>query len=166
MDNYKTTNSLADWSRETPRRFWDPSRKLILTIREYQTSQSRIVKKIAVVRHRFWSVICAADIPLNSDIAGGLMLPHPTGVVIHPESKIGANCYVSQNVTIGDKRGTPVIEENVFIGPGAKIFGPIRIGRYSQIGANAVVINDVPAYHTAVGVPAKVIFKAKQRDRN
>lgn len=66
-----------------------------------------------------------------------------------------------QHVTIGGRvgPGVPVIGDNVRIGSGAKVLGGIRIGNYAQIGANAVVIKDVPDNATAVGVPAKIIVK-------
>ena len=74
---------IPDWSRECPLRFWDPSRKLLLTIRRYQYWRVRgnpfalLIYKWLVLRHRFWSVVTGADIPLNSQIGGGLVLPQP-----------------------------------------------------------------------------------------
>lgn len=79
---------------------WSPSRSLLAAIRSYQRHQSRrnpfswLLKKWAVLRHVFWSVICGADIPLNTRIAGGLLLPHPNGVVVHPQALIGPNCLL------------------------------------------------------------------------
>ena len=57
--------------------------------------------KILVIRHRFWSVVTGADIPLNCQIGGGLLIPHPNGIVIHPDAKIGVNCLIFQQVTLG-----------------------------------------------------------------
>jgi serine O-acetyltransferase len=141
----------ADWSREKPRQFWDPSRKLLLTIRGYQRWQrqtgipANLVRKWLVFRHRFWSAITGADIPLNCTIGGGLLLPHPNGVVIHPEAQIGVNCLIFQQVTIGtrDGPGVPCIGDHVDIGAGAKILGPIEIGARARIGANAVIVKSV-----------------------
>jgi serine O-acetyltransferase len=86
-----------------------------------------------------------------------LLLPHPNGIVIHPDAVIGPNCLIFQQVTIGQgsKPGAPVIEGHVDIGAGAKILGGIKIGEHSIIGANAVVVKDVPKYSVAVGVPAQ-----------
>lgn len=119
---------------------------------------SKIALPFIVLRHRFWSVITGADIPLNSNIGGGLMLPHPNGIVIHPDAEIGVNCIIFQQVTIGagPKPGLPVIEGHVDIGAGAKILGSLHIGAHSRIGANAVVINNIPENATAVGIPAVV----------
>jgi serine O-acetyltransferase len=113
---------------------------------------------MAVLRHRWWSMVTGADIPLNCRLGGGLLLPHPNGIVIHPDAEIGPNCLLFQQVTIGVGRGgVPRIEGHVDIGAGAKIFGAVKVGRHAKIGANAVVLRDVPPGATAVGVPAKVI---------
>lgn len=116
------------------------------------------MRKSAVVRHRFWSIVTGADIPLNSNIGGGLLLPHPNGVVIHPEARIGPNCLIFQQVTIGTRGegGAPHIGGHVDIGAGAKVLGEIRIGDHARIGANAVVLRDVPAGKTALGIPAEI----------
>ena len=163
---------LADWSRERKAPLaWDPSRSLMASLRAYQRhSGSRsllawMVRKIAVLRHRFWSVVTGADIPLTCRIEGGLMLPHPNGIVIHPEAKIGPNCLIFQQVTIGiGKGGLPVIKGNVDIGAGAKLLGGIVVGARARIGANAVVVRDVPDGATAIGVPAKIIMRAETED--
>jgi serine O-acetyltransferase len=118
------------------------------------------VRKWCALRHRFWSIVCGADIPLNCQIGGGLVMPHPNGIVIHPKSVIGVNCMIFQQVTIGtvgSKPGLPRIGGHVDIGAGAKVLGPVTIGDHAQIGANAVVVNDVPAGAVAVGIPAKVL---------
>jgi serine O-acetyltransferase len=154
-----------DWSREACRTWeWEPAKQLLWALRDYQDAVNRpgtlakLRAKIAVLRHRFWSVITGADIPINSVIAGGLMLPHPNGVVLHPEARIGPNCLLFQQVTIGTgpKPGLPELGGHVDVGPGAKILGGVRIGDHATIGANAVVIADVPSGCVAVGVPASV----------
>ncbi len=81
-------------------------------------------------------------------------------VVIHKKAIIGNNVTISQCVTIGGKSGhpdLPIIEDNVYIGAGAKILGPIKIGKGAIIGANAVVIKNVQEANIVVGIPAKVI---------
>jgi len=155
---------IADWTRESPRRFWDPGRKLLLAIRRYQYWRARdgvvatCLCKWVLLRHRFWSVVTGADIPVTTAIGGGLLIPHPNGIVIHPQSQIGVNCLIFQQVTIGTRGpGLPVIGGHVDIGAGAKILGPVIIGAHAKIGANAVVIGNVPAGATAVGIPAKPI---------
>ena len=148
-----------DWSREALSGGWQPSRALLRSIRSYQT-HSGLRRRLAVLRHRFWSVVTGADVPLNAQIGGGLLLPHPTGVVIHPEAEIGPNCLLFQQVTLGviaNKTGAPRLGGNVDVGAGAKILGPVTIGDHAVIGANAVVLSDIPAGAVAVGAPARVI---------
>ena len=105
----------------------------------------------------FWSVVTGADVPVNCRIDGGLAMPHPNGVVVHPAAQIGPNCLLMQQVTIGDNGGVPTLGGHVDVGAGAKIVGPVCIGSDVVIGANAVVITDIPAGATAVGVPARII---------
>ncbi len=155
-----------DWSREQKSFFaWVPSRSLLASIRSYQSLVNSInpfnviLKKIAVLRHRFWSVITGSEIPINTQIAGGLLIPHPNGIVIHSGVKIGPNCLIFQQVTIGAKDDSkpPVIGGHVDIGAGARVIGEIHIGNNAKIGANAVVLIDVPAGKSAIGVPAKIV---------
>lgn len=156
----------ADWSREKKNLFaWHPSKSLLASIRAWQLHQGRrgphrrLLQKWAVLRHRFWSVVTGADIPVNCQIGGGLLIPHPNGIVIHPGAKIGVNCLILQQVTVGvgGKAGLAVIGGHVDIGAGAKVLGGIHIGAHAKIGANAVVLCDVPAGATAVGVPARIM---------
>jgi len=114
--------------------------------------------RLAVLRHRWWSMVTGADVPLNCKIGGGLLLPHPNGVVIHPDAEIGPNCLIFQQVTIGVAAdGVPTLAGHVDVGAGAKIIGRLIIGKHAKIGANAVVLDDVPPGATAVGIPAKVV---------
>jgi len=84
------------------------------------------------------------------------------GIVVHANAVIGDNVVISPNVVIGGRAGqreVPVIEDDVLIGAGACILGAVRIGRGAQIGANAVVLADVPAGAVAVGVPARIVMR-------
>lgn len=158
-----------DWSRESKVFFsWAPSRSLVASLRAYQKYQkknsffAKQLMRLHKWRFRFWSFVTGADIDPRAQIEGGLMLPHPNGVVIHGNAIIGSNCMIMQQVTIGMTRDdkAPNISANVYIGAGAKILGPISIGENSSIGANAVVIRDVPPHSTAVGVPARNIINS------
>ncbi|MEG3908224.1 serine acetyltransferase [Microcoleus sp. POL10_C6] len=155
-----------DWSREKLSKWWEPSRQLLKSIRNYQKWQQQggiggyILCRWNVIQHRFWSVVTATDIPLNCQIQGGLLLTHPNGVVIHPSASIGPNCLILQQVTIvADVK----IGGHVDIGAGAKIIRSVTIGDHALIGANAVVICDVPPGATAVGIPAKIIEKKPRK---
>jgi serine O-acetyltransferase len=159
------SSTVPDWSREAkPLLAWMPSRSLLASIRAHQrASASRapwafMLRKWAALRHAFWSVVTGADIPVNCRLGGGLLLPHPNGVVIHPDAQIGPNCLIFQQVTIGAAHdGVPCIAGHVDIGAGAKVLGPITVGEHVCIGANSVVLNDVPAGATVVGIPGRVM---------
>ena len=151
-----------DWSREA-KNFWDwaPSRSLLASIRAYQGADGRafasLRRKIAVLRHRFWSAVTGADIPINSHIGGGLLIPHPNGVVVHPAAQIGPNCLLFQQVTLGQgKDGVPQLGGHVDVGAGAKILGGVRIGDHARIGAMALVTCDVPACGVAMAARSEV----------
>jgi serine O-acetyltransferase len=121
-------------------------------------------KDVAVLRHRFWSVVTGADIPLNSRIAGELELPHANGIVIYPDAEIGLNCMIFQQATLAvGSDGAPRLGGYVLVGSSAKLLGGIRIGDNAQIGANAVVLQNVPVGATAVGVPARLILRQEAR---
>lgn len=156
----------ADMSREAKSFLsWNPSRSLLASIRAHQNANNKllgtriITRKLAMLRHRFWSIITGTDIPVSVSIGAGLLLPHANGIVIHGDTIIGINCLIFHQVTIGsrDSSAPPRIGSHVDIGAGAKIIGAITIGDYAKIGANAVVLRDVPAHATAVGIPAKII---------
>lgn len=144
---------------------WMPAESLIASIWMYQRYRDTpgvwavAIRKIARLKHRFWSVVTASDIHPSATLGIGLRLPHPTGVVIHQDAIIGPDCMLMQQVTIGQMAGpgAPVIGANVYVGAGAKILGPIIIGDGVRVGANAVVLNDLPAHCTAVGIPARVV---------
>lgn len=87
---------------------------------------------------------------------------HHMGVAIHPRAVIGDDCIIRQNVTIGmlrpaDRASVPVVGNRVDIGAGAQILGKVCIGDDAVIGANAVVVRDVPAGYTALGNPARIV---------
>jgi len=92
------------------------------------------------------------------DIGPGLYIPHPVGTVIMAH-RIGARCSIIGGITIGmrNRHEFPVIGDDVFIGTGARVLGGIVVGNGAQIGANAVVVHDVPANATVVGIPAHTV---------
>lgn len=99
-------------------------------------------------------------IPPQCTIGKGSYFTHGgIGVVLHPDCKIGDRVAIGQGVTLGGSFGSdvPVVESDVWIGPGARILGGVKIGRNSIIGANAVVVRDVPENSVVGGVPAKII---------
>ena len=132
--------------------------RMMLLIRFAAWCNQKHLKGLPFLMQRLISLFYGLEIAVGQEIGGGLYIAHPYGTVIMPE-QIGQNCSIIHNVTIGMRNETrfPCIEDNVFIGAGARVLGGIRIGRGTSIGANAVVIDDLPAGATAVGVPARVI---------
>ena len=106
-----------------------------------------------------------STIPLAAEIGRGSRCAHRgVAVILHPRARVGERCVIRAQVVIGGARpgdgpdDVPTIGNDVAIGVGAKLLGPIRIGDGAVIGANAVVLNDVPPGALAAGVPARVIL--------
>jgi serine O-acetyltransferase len=102
--------------------------------------------------------LTGVEIHPAAEIGPGLFIDHGSGVVIGETAEVGRDVTVYQGVTLGGTgfatgKRHPTVEDNVTIGSGAKLLGPIRVGHGSKIGANAVVIHDVPAHSTVVGNP-------------
>lgn len=105
------------------------------------------------------------EIHPGSKIGKGLFIDHGMGVVIGETAEVGDNVTLYHGVTLGGTgkdtgKRHPTIEDNALIGTGAKVLGPITVGEGAKIGANAVVVKNVPAKATAVGSPAKNIVRA------
>lgn len=97
----------------------------------------------------------------GADFGPEFVLVHSHGVVINTSVRGGARVFVEHQVTIGAERGaSPVLGDDVFIGAGARILGGVRVGSRVKVGANAVVVSDVPDGVTVVGVPARVVASA------
>ena len=111
-------------------------------------------------------LVFGLEVSPQVEIGGGLFLPHTVGTVIGA-ARIGDNCTILQGVTLGTSEPDmgftaserPVIGNDVLIGAGAKVIGCITVGDHAKIGANAVVLRDVPAYAVAVGVPATIVAR-------
>jgi serine O-acetyltransferase len=121
------------------------------------------VPVIPFIIQQFLRVGFCCYIPYSAKIGKNVHFGHlGMGIVIHEEAVIGNNVRIDQHVTIGGRvgPGAPVIGDNTRIGAGAKVLGGITIGHHAQIGANAVVVKDVPDNATAVGVPARIVNKS------
>ena len=108
------------------------------------------------------------EIHPGEQIGKGLFIDHGMGVVIGETTIIGDNCLLYQGVTLGgtgkDKgKRHPTLGDNVMVGAGAKVLGPINIGNNVKVAANAVVLKDIPDNCTAVGVPARIARMAGQK---
>lgn len=154
----------------------DPAAKsLFMTMFFYPSTKALIYHKIA---HRFyrrknynlaWIIsqrarrITGIEIHPGARIGEKFFIDHGMGVVIGETAEIGNNVLIYHGVTLGGVGGEknskrhPTIEDNVVIGAGAKVLGPITIGEGAKIGANSVVLHNIPPYTTAVGAPAKIL---------
>jgi len=113
---------------------------------------------LGAVVSKLGGMVTGAVIGRGAQIGPGLVVLHSHGVVINSDVKVGRNLVTGHNVTIGREKGeVPQLGDNVYIGTGAVIMGGIRVGNRARIGANAVVVEDIPDGGTAVGVPARVI---------
>ena len=106
------------------------------------------------------------ELPYSAKVGQGVVIEHQGGIVIHGMTVIGDNCTIRQNCTFGirTKNGlddAPVLGRDVDVGAGAVILGKIHVGDGARIGANAVVLEDIPNFATAIGVPA-IIRHAKR----
>jgi serine O-acetyltransferase len=155
---------VPDWSREKKVLRWDPSKSLIRSIRSYQRHDGRsgllaaLGRRYARYRHRLWSIVTGAAIPITTRIGGGLVMPHPNGIVIHVDTEIGPNCLIMQNVTLGTnvKGAAPRIGGHVDLFAGACVLGAVTVGDHARVGALALVLDDVPAGATVVAPRAQI----------
>ena len=130
---------------------------------------ARLPLKVAYhVAQKAVEVTTGIQIPASCVIGPGLYIGHFGAVLVHGEVRMGSDCSLSQDTTIGTaglgRAGAPVLGDGVYVAAGARVLGPIQIGDRAVVGANAVVLCDVPAEATAVGVPARVIVRARRDD--
>ena len=115
--------------------------------------------------------VTGIEIHPAAQIGKRFFIDHGMGVVIGETAEIGDDCTIYQGVTLGGTgkdvgKRHPTLGNNVMVGAGAKVLGPLKIGSNSKIAANAVVLHEVPENSTAVGIPAKVVKKNGQKVRN
>jgi len=106
--------------------------------------------------------LTGVEIHPGAQIGEGLFIDHGMGVVIGETAEIGDDCHLTQGVTLGGtsnrrEKRHPTLGQGVVVGAGAKLIGAITVGEHARIGAGAVVVTNVPAYATVVGVPGKVV---------
>lgn len=160
----------AEWCYET--RGWKAVIKVLLTdgtpamiwYRLMQGARRWRLVPLEMLFNRMNTICCGCIIGRGADFGPGLVLVHSIGVVINGNVRGGAGVKIEHQVTIGaEKRQSPEIGDNVFIGAGAKIIGPVVIGEGAKVGANAVVVANVPSFSTVVGIPARVVRMDKRK---
>lgn len=102
------------------------------------------------------------EVPYSATIGRRVVIEHQSGIVVHGNAVIGDDSIIRQGVTLGNKTldrpfDAPILGKKVNIGAGAKVLGAVRIGDGASVGANAVVLNDVPPGAVAVGIPARIL---------
>lgn len=121
---------------------------------------------VYIVFNELLKILWGIELPRSAKIGPGLYIGHFGGIIVSPAAVIGANCNLSQSITIGvsgdgENRGVPTIGNNVYIAPGARVFGKIHIGDNVKIGANAVVYTDIPDNSIVVLSPGFAILATK-----
>jgi len=114
-------------------------------------------------------VVYVAIIPAKTEIGPGCVILHPFGIHLHPLAKLGKNVTIAEQVGVGAAKLSdtkfPVIGDNVYLGIGCKVMGALTINNNTVVGANAVVLTNMPAYALVGGVPAKVLKIKKHRNK-
>ena len=154
----------ALWCYESDR--WPAMLKTVLTdgsaamvlYRLMQWSRRWRLVPLEMIFNKMNAVCCGCIIGRGAEFGPGFVLIHSIGVVINGTVRGGSNVSIEHQVTIGaEGRKSPLIGNDVFIGAGAKVIGEVRIGDGARVGANAVVVHDVPPHTTVVGIPARVV---------
>ncbi len=117
-----------------------------------------------VISQKNIEIITGISLPYSAKIGHSFYIGHFGNIILNSKTVIGNNCNISQGVTVGvsgknEKRGVPIIGNNVYIGANATVVGKIFVGDNAVIGANSLVVEDVPESTTVVGVPAKLVSK-------
>ena len=141
-------------------RLTDGTTAMIL-YRWMQWAQRWHLAPLAMVFNKL-NVMGGCIIGRGADFGEGFVLVHSQGIVINTSVKGGRHVVLEHQVTIGAEKGiSPRLGDDVFIGAGAKLLGGISLGNGAKVGANAVVLEDVPAGTTVVGIPAKVVKRSE-----
>jgi serine O-acetyltransferase len=139
----------------------------MILYRLMQWSRRWRLAPLEMVFNKLNAVCCNCIIGRGAEFGPGFVLIHSTGIVINGQVRGGSNVHLEHQVTIGaERRQAPTLGSDVFIGAGAKVIGEVRIGDGAKVGANAVVVDDVPPYATVVGIPARVVRRRTPENRS
>jgi serine O-acetyltransferase len=148
--------------------FLEPGYQLALSIR-LQEMAGRIPLVGRILRRLIWFWATrkfGSDIDPGAQFGPGIYFPHPFGIVIGSDCRVGRDVGILQGVTLGRKGAAasgPTVGDRSMLNAGAVLVGGITIGAGCRVGANAVVLCDVPDYHVAVGVPARILPPKQER---
>ena len=132
----------------------------MIVYRLMQACQRLRLVPLAMVCNKLNVLLGQCVIGRGACFGPGFVLVHSQGVVINTAVRGGCHVILEHQVTLGAEKGeSPALGDRVFVGAGAKVLGKVRIGNDARIGANAVVLDDVPDGATAVGVPARLVVK-------
>jgi len=148
----------GDGFQEMLRALFSDGTLAVILYRLMQASHHAGLAPAEMLFNKMNAVFGQCIIGRGAEFGPGLVLAHSQGVVINGAVRAGQNLCIEHQVTIGAEKGkSPCLGNNVFIGCGAKIIGSVTVGDGARVGANAVVLHDVPADSTVVGVPAKPV---------
>lgn len=128
------------------------------------------LKLLARINAQFWRFITGIEIHPGATLGRRVFIDHGMGVVIGETAEVGDDVVIFHGVTLGGTgkdggKRHPTIEAGVLLSAHSQILGPITIGKEAKIGAAAVVLKDIPAGATAVGIPAKVVKNKEESNR-
>lgn len=168
-ENITLMNLLREDYVANGRDWYDPGFRAVLVHRLGNWAMSirpRVLRALALLvykpLYRFVRNVYGIELPLATRVGRRVSIDHQSGIVVHGNTVIGDDCRIRHNTTMGirsmdDLDAAPVLERGVDVGAGAVIIGNVRLGAFSTIGANAVVLCDVPSGALAVGVPATIV---------
>ena len=131
-----------------------------LLLKLWRICKNRYLGKFFRPLYRIYQFVLGVEIPWTVEVGTNLKISHPIGIIINERAKIGNNCIIRQNTTIGNKgydNSAPVIGNNVEIGANCVIIGNITIGNNVVIGAGSIVVKSISDNCIVAGNPAKVI---------
>ncbi len=121
-------------------------------------------RQLNALYHLFTSLLCSVELPPELHIGPRLRIFHPHSIVLNPQVRLGADCVLRQNVTIGNvvrrdgtEKGVATAGDGVEFGAGCVVVGPVHVGSHARVGALALVIRDVPDYGVIVASPADLL---------
>ena len=136
----------------------------MLLFRLMEASQKARLAPLGMIFNKLNAVLSSCIIGRGARFGPGFVLIHAQGVVINGNVRGGSNIYIEHQVTIGaERRQSPVLGNDIFIGAGAKVVGAVTIGDGARVGANAVVVHDVAPRTTVVGIPARPVARKSSR---